>query len=110
MLSNVCITCLEIGFNCWVTKRREIENYIPTNILEISLHLPEGSLKLSPYDDIYEKIRQAGRSIKSTDLAKEVINHITIEKIQEDIEFYNEIKEHLIDNLKSFGCAKEIDP
>jgi len=100
-LSTFITKCDQIGFFYWVTKRREIENYIPTNILEISLRLPEGSLQIHPYDDVYEKIRQAGRSISSMDLAREASNHITIENIQDDTEFIEELKEKLIDSLNT---------
>lgn len=92
--------CNENGIYCWTTKKREIENYIPVDILREKLNLNSDMLSISEYDDVIEKLKEVGKNFNKVKLAKTVAPSITIEHIKKDEEFYNELKD-LIKNLNT---------
>ena len=92
--------CNKNGIYCWTTKRREIENYIPVDILREKLNLNSGMLSISKYDDVMKKLEEVERKSSKVELAKTVAPSITIEHIKKDEEFYNELKD-LIKNLNA---------
>jgi energy-coupling factor transporter ATP-binding protein EcfA2 len=94
--------CSRAEIPCWITKRREIENYIPNKVLRETLRIPGDTFQVNPYDNIFEKLQANGRSIRKHSLARSVAYKITLSDIQADTEIYNELKEKLIGVLNSF--------
>lgn len=91
--------CENNGIYCWVTERREIENYIPTTILEKLLSIETGSLVIAKYDDFFEKIKEKNRGSNSKiEFANKVAPLFTIDHITDNSEFFEELK-HLFKNL-----------
>ena len=93
--------CEKQGICCWIIKRRSIENCIPVEVMEDALHLDHGTLKISKYDDVFEKLKQAGRNCSKIELAKAVAPKITLEHIERDEELCEELKT-LFSKLKSY--------
>jgi hypothetical protein len=94
--------CSEAGIPCWITRRREIENYIPKKVLRETLRIPDDTFQVNPYDDVITKLRENGRNVSKLSLAKSVASLITLNEIKLDTEFYEELKEKLVDVLNSF--------
>ena len=91
--------CENNGIYCWVTERREIENYIPTTILEKLLLIKTGSLVIAKYDDFFEKLKEKNRGGNSKiELANKVAPLFTIDHIIDSSDFFEELK-HLFENL-----------
>lgn len=86
--------CNDNDIHCWVTERREIENYIPIEIFNKVLRIPPNMLFISKYDDVFEKLKQMGRNYENdkVKLAKELAPFITINHIKEDSKFYDELE------------------
>ncbi|MCK4481737.1 AAA family ATPase [Candidatus Bathyarchaeota archaeon] len=95
--------CKRIGIHCWITKRREIENYIPAIVLKKVLNISDDAFSIHPYDNVSKKLKEIGRSVRKCSLARSVTRVMTIEDIKADNEFHNELKEELFDFLNS--CA-----
>jgi len=88
-----------LGIHCWVTQRKEIENYIPINVLKVVLHIDDDSFAIGKYDDVFDKIHSAGRSCENIELARAIVDKITYGDVNSDEDFLNEIKVNLIDPL-----------
>ena len=93
--------CEKHGIYCWIIKRRSIENCIPVEVIEDALHLDLGTLKISKYDDAFEKLKQVGRNCSKIELAKAVVPKLTLEHIERDEELHKELKT-LFSKLKSY--------
>lgn len=93
--------CQRHGLYCWVIKRRTIENCLPIEVLESAVRLDPGTLEISKYDDVFDKLRQVGRNCSKIELAKAVAPKITLEHIKRDEELYKEL-ERLFSKLKSY--------
>ena len=89
--------CNQVGIKCWITQRKEIENYIPTKVLVETLRISDTAFEIKPYDDVFEKIKSRGRSISKTSLSKSISEKLVKEDILNDTEFYAELKNSLID-------------
>ena len=79
--------CKKNNFECWITKRREVENYIPRDILETEFNLKPGTVKLGKYDDIEKSLKKSKKEI-----AKKTSKKITKKSISSNKEIYKEIK------------------
>ncbi len=93
--------CNEVGIFCWITKRREIENYLTAEILEKSFSLEPNSLEISEYDDVFLKlprnlglIKSKGEKMK-TKLAKKVRDYITLDSLKTNVEIFNELSDFI---------------
>lgn len=64
--------CETLRLHCWITHGREIENYIPPNILEQLYSLDDGSLDFKRFDKIEDKLQLAfmRSKIKGFDYSK----------------------------------------
>ncbi|MCW3998987.1 MAG: ATP-binding protein [Candidatus Bathyarchaeota archaeon] len=91
--------CKASGIKTWVLKRKEIENYIPRDILSEVLHIPKEELEQKTDEEVIKKIKERGRK---TTIAKSICEKILKEDIEKDEEFMNELKMNFIDNLNSF--------
>ena len=90
--------CDKYEIYCWITKKKEIENYIPNKILEKVYRIQPGMLSILEYDDVNDKLNGMGRKFEKVKLAKQVAPLMTIDHIRNDKDFYDELKK-LILNL-----------
>lgn len=88
--------CKKDNATYWVTDRREIENYIPIDILRSVA--ADTTLVIGPYDDVFEKLQRKNK----VKLAKLVAPQITMPLIQKDVDFDKEFKANIVDVLNSF--------
>ena len=97
--------CKRIGIHCWITKRKEIENYIPIDVLKETLHIFDDTFQLLHYDDVFMKLEEKRKKIGKIKLARKVSDVLSLVDIKNDDEFYDALKEEMIDILNSFLCA-----
>ena len=89
---------------CWITYKREIENYIPVNLLESELCIEEGILSISDYDDVMKTLNPliVGKKNKSkVSVASKIAPKMTIDHIKKDSCLYGELKS-LVEKIVSF--------
>ena len=84
-----------------MTKKREVENYIPNRILENKLKIPSGSLHITLYDDVFEKLDTLGKKRKKVTLANLTASEITMDDIKNDKILNTELDE-LIKKINSY--------
>jgi predicted ATP-dependent endonuclease of OLD family len=94
--------CRRNEIYCWLTKKREIENYIPIRILEEKLSLPSESLCISKYDDVIQKLKDQGRNYKKVELANLTALESTLDDINNDEILKVELDE-LIKKINSYN-------
>lgn len=90
--------CDDLGIVCWVTKKREIENYLPSNAISKVFSYICGSerkIEIGPYDDILEKQKEIwpecrklyrkSNKVKYAKMIAEEIKKSDISKIDDDL-------------------------
>ena len=85
---------------CWVTKRREIENYVPLEILKKVGNVTESSFEIGPYDDVMEKINKNNDCKVKLAIASTKL--LTLEITKKDGDFTSELETELIAAINSF--------
>lgn len=102
--NNLHEKCDDHGIYCWVTTKREIENYIPVDLLVSELNIKEGILSISEYDDVIDKLKSINKSHRKIPLAKKIAPKITINQIKRDEILYEELKS-LVNKIDSFSTS-----
>jgi predicted ATP-dependent endonuclease of OLD family len=92
--------CRKSEIKYWVTTRREIENYIPIEILRDLAKDP--SLEVKGYDDVMTKLNRKEKAGAKVRLAIESTRQMTLALVQKDAEFDKEFKASIIDVINSF--------
>lgn len=89
---------------CWITYKREIENYIPVNLLKSELCIGEEISSISDYDDVMKTLNPliVGKKNKSkVSVASKIAPKMTIDHIKKDSCLYGELKP-LVEKIVSF--------
>ena len=93
--------CNNHDIYCWTTEKREIENYIPVDLLESELNIKEGILSISEYDDVIDKLKSINKGHRKIPLAKKIAPKMTTNQIKRDNILYEELK-RLVKEIDSF--------
>lgn len=83
---------------CWITKGKEIENYIPSEVVDQFLKT-ENSVQVKQYSSFFEHIDELNEgegtnySTKKNLLAEKIIHYMTIENMSPVLDLNEKIKE-----------------
>ncbi len=86
--------CRDEKIYCWITERKEIENYISSDLLNKVLNIKEeNAIKITKYDDVFALLKQRGRNFeeRKSALAHSVTKKMRKEHIIKDKDFYSEL-------------------
>lgn len=94
--------CLREGFQCWITERREIENYIPLQTLTREYSLPPGTIHLSKWEKVQTELERLGVWEGKVKTANKIYRSLSSADLSAEIDIYNDIKNNFIDKIILF--------